>query len=360
MKRTIGDCLYDRKNNYDFIRFIAALLVIVSHAYPLTSHENEFFLVWSNGQMDLGRLAVATFFVISGFLITQSYNRTPDIIKYFKARILRIFPALIVAALFGTFVIGLLVTTLPKIDYLTNSNTYNYLKVIFLFPMQWTLPGVFESSSLNNSINGSLWTLPFEILSYIVVAILGIFGALKSKKLILFIFLLSMYVKNYLIVYIPTHFSFVYLPSFFDLFPFFAAGMVLYAYKDSITINKQNALISLALLIISFIFGGFTNIFTIFGAYLIIYLAYNTKVRFYNFAKYGDFSYGLYIYAFPIQQAVTYYFGGEISVLTNIAISVPLTIFISFISWHMIEKPAMKLKNVKIIKRVNKEASTVS
>lgn len=344
MERTVSECLNDRKNNYDFIRFIAALLVIIAHAYPLTSHSGEFFLELSNGQMNLGALAVATFFVISGFLITQSYDRNPDIIKYFKARILRIYPALIMATIFGVFVIGLMVTTLPKTEYLTNSDTYNYLKVIFLFPMEWTLPGVFESSSFNQSINGSLWTLPYEIICYVFVVVTGVLGALKNKYIVLSFFLFSLYIKNYLILVIPTDFAWVYLPDFFNLFPYFAAGMVIYAFRDDIILNKQYALLSLALLVISFIFGGFVTVFTIFGSYLIVYIAYSKKLKFYNFAKFGDFSYGLYIYAFPIQQSVTYFIS-DISVFTNIIISIPLTLIVSYCSWHLIEKPAMKLKN---------------
>lgn len=254
---------------------------------------------------------------------------------------------------------GLLVTTLPKIDYLTNSSTYNYLKVVFLFPMQWTLPGVFETSSFNNSVNGSLWTLPYEILSYVFVAILGICGALKNKHVVLFLFLFSLYVKNYLITFVPKDFAWVYVPDFFNLFLFFAAGMVLYAFKDDIKLSKQYALISLSLLVISFIFGGFTNIFTIFGSYLIVYIAYSKKIKFYNFAKYGDFSYGLYIYAFSIQQSVTY-FVNDISVFSNIIISVPLTIFVSYCSWHLIEKPSMKLKNVEFGNKIIKRAPTIN
>ena len=351
MNRKVSECLYDRKNNFDIIRFIAALLVIISHAYPLTSHSGEFFLELSKGQMSLGALAVAIFFVISGFLITQSYDRNPNLIKYFKARILRIFPGLIAATIFGAFVVGLLVTTLSKTEYLTNSNTYDYLKVIFLFPMEWTLPGVFETSSFNNSVNGSLWTLPYEIMSYIFVAIIGVCGSLKNKHVVLFLFLFSLYIKNYLILSIPTDFTWVYLPDFFNLFPYFAAGMVIYAFRDDITLNKQYALISLALLIISLIFGGFITIFTIFGSYFIIYIAYSKKIKFYNFAKYGDFSYGLYIYAFPIQQSVTYFIS-DISVFTNIIISVPLTLIVSYCSWHLIEKPSMKLKNKTFGKKI--------
>lgn len=99
-------------------------------------------------------------------------------------------------------------------------------------------------------------------------------------------------------MFIPTDFAWVYLPNFFNLFPYFAAGMLIFAFRDNITLNKQYALISLVLLVVSLFFGGFITIFTIFGSYFIIYLAYSKSFKFYNFAKFGDFSYGLYIFWF--------------------------------------------------------------
>lgn len=352
---TINDYVNDRKNNYDFIRFLAATLVIFSHAYPLTSHEGEFLLKLSNIQWSMGSMAVAIFFIISGFLVTQSFDRSSNLVKFIKARILRIFPGLIVAVLFGAFVIGPIVTTLPLKEYMTNSGTYNYLKTIFLFPMHWLLPGVFEHSSFDKSINGSLWTIPFEILSYVVVAILGVIGLLKNKKVVLLLFVLFMYIKKYLIMYVPDDFGLVYLPSFFDLFPFFSAGMVMYLYRDKIVLNKWYAMISLLILIISLKFGGFIDAFTIFGTYLIFYIAYNKKIKLNNFAKHGDLSFGIYIYAFPIQQTVTYLFGGKVSVLLNIVISLPIILVLAYLSWNLVEKQALKLKNKKINKLNQKD-----
>lgn len=357
---TINDYVNDRNNNYDFIRFIAATLVIFSHAYPLTSHEGELFVKISHGQWSMGGIAVAIFFMVSGFLITQSYERSSNLLKFIKARFLRIYPGLIMAILFGVFIIGSIVTTLPIREYLTNLNTYNYLKVLFLFPMQWTLPGVFEHSSMNNSINGSLWTIPFEILSYGVVAILGLVGLLKYKNVVLWVFVLSLYAKHYLIVYVPKDISWIYLPSFFDLFPFFAAGMLIYCYRDKIVLNKWNAIFSLFILCISLKFGGFVDTFTIFGAYLVFYFAYNKKIKLNKFGKYGDFSYGIYIYAFPIQQTVTYFIGKDISVITNITISLPITIVLAILSWHLIEKPVLKLKNKRIAYIFNKNSNNAA
>lgn len=356
MHRTLDDYITMRENNFDFLRFFAASLVIISHAYPLSSQEGELLLRIS-GQWDFGGVAVAIFFMISGFLVTRSYDSSNNLYTFIKNRVLRIFPGLIVAVIFCAFVVGPIVTTLPLSAYFSNPETYRYLQVIYLFPMQWTLPGVFESSSLNNSVNGSLWTIPFEVLSYVVVAILGVFGLLKVKRkeIILFVLLASIYVKKYLIGFVPKDISWIYLPSFFELFPFFAAGMFFYVYRDKISLNKWYAAISLALIAVSTKYGGLVDIFTIFGAYLVFYFVYNRKIKFSKFGKFGDFSYGIYIYAFPVQQSVTFFLGDKASVGYNILISFPITLLLAYLSWHLIEKQALKLKNVRFTLRQKDE-----
>ncbi|MCV4229875.1 acyltransferase [Virgibacillus sp. LDC1] len=342
------------------MRFLAAVLVIFSHAYPLTAHNGELFSKLSNGQWDLGSMAVAIFFTISGFLVTQSFDKSNNFWTFTKSRVLRIYPGLIAATFFCAFVVGPIVTTLSMKDYLGDERTYEYLKVVFMFPMHWTLPGVFEDTfSFNNSINGSLWTIPYEILCYAIVAVIGIFGALKRKEILLFLFVFSIYGRLFLRSYVPENISWVYLPSLIDLFPFFASGMLVYSYRDKIPLNKWYALISLVLIITSIKFGGLIDVFTVCGGYLIFYLSYHNKIRFHNFGKRGDLSYGIYIYAFPVQQTVTYLWGAGIPVIANILISIPVVLGLAFLSWHFIEKPAMKLKNWSFKSKVTKEGSVV-
>ena len=166
-------CIDARKNNLDIIRFLAATLVVFSHAYPLTTGNNatEPFAVCSNGQMTFGELAVSIFFIISGFLITQSYDRSKNPIYYFKARVLRIFPGLIFCVLLTVFFLGPIFTELNVKDYFKDPKTYDYLKTITLYWIQYDLPGVFQTNVWPGAVNGSLWTLWYEFFFYIVVAI---------------------------------------------------------------------------------------------------------------------------------------------------------------------------------------------
>ncbi|MDP9940112.1 acyltransferase family protein [Ectopseudomonas alcaliphila] len=158
---------YTRNNNLDLLRLIAAAMVIWSHAYPtvLGKGAKQPLTALTGGQFSMGDLGVAIFFVISGFLVSQSMFRLNDLTSYAKARALRIFPDLIFCVLLSILLIGPLFSTLNTAEHFTNSRTYNYLiattTLNFLSPF---LPGVFESNPYGSYINGSLWTLKYEVL----------------------------------------------------------------------------------------------------------------------------------------------------------------------------------------------------
>lgn len=339
----IGQFTNSRKNNFDFIRLLAAIAVIFSHSFPLTletnGDENEFEPLFqlSQGQSSIGDLSVFVFFIISGFLITQSFDRSKDIMKYTVARILRIFPALIVVVFMTVLILGPLVTSESINNYFTSTETYEYFKTAFIYVGNaMTLPGVFIDNTFPGTINGSLWSLKFEFLFYMIVAVLGIMKFLNKPIVsIIYILTLALLILNFPIGerYILT-------------FSFFSAGMLLYIFRNSIPLNGYFAFASFIVLITSLFTGGFIVLFAIFGSYLIIYIALTPKVNLSFISKYGDFSYGLYIYAFPIQQAIVHFSDGQITPITNFVIALPVTFIFAYLSWHLIEKNALKLKNV--------------
>ncbi|MEH7179426.1 acyltransferase family protein [Neobacillus vireti] len=337
-RKNIEQCIDERKNNLDIIRFFAATLVILSHAYPLTTGNNasEPFAIWTNGGMTFGELAVAIFFVISGFLITQSFDRSKNPINYFKARTLRIFPGLIFVVLLSVFVLGPIMTEVSLMNYFKDRDTFEYLQTISLYWMQYDLPGVFEKNIWPAAVNGSLWTLWYEFFFYIVVAVLGV-TRLLDRRVVLLGFILS------------TVLYFLGKGGFYtDLFRYFSAGMVVYLFRKQIYLNGWFALLSFILMIISAIVGYFEYAFSIFGTYLIFYVAFDSAVKFHNFGKFGDFSYGIYIYAFPIQQVMTHIFNNQLTPIENFLLSFPVTLVFAIISWYLVEKRALKYKKVSI------------
>jgi len=353
---TIADAIYTRENNLDILRFLAATLVILAHAYPLSGvgigNSHEIFTLISGTPITLGTIGVYVFFVISGFLIFQSYERSKDIFLYFKARFLRLFPALILVLLLSSFILGAILTTLPLSEYFSHSETYQYLKTVALFPIYFNLPDVFVDNAWPRAVNGSLWTIPYEFLCYVFLGFFGIFGLLKSQKFLVFSFCILVFLK-FLGRDIPLfHHIFQWTQwKFIDLSVYFVMGMLLYSYREKIILHRYLAIASLFFILLSIALGGFRIVFLFFGSYLLMYLAFHRRLRFYNFAKHGDLSYGIYIYAFPTQQTLVHLYGGSMSPMTNTLISLPIVFICAYLSWHLVEKRALALKKTPLLPR---------
>ncbi len=349
--------IFSKQNNFNFLRFIAACLVIESHTVQLTGNGVLYIYNFTGGQEDIGSACVNIFFVISGFLITASYLKTANIFAYLWARVLRIFPALIVVVILTTFVIGPWISKLPLKTYFSTDSTYEYLKTILLYPIRWTVPG-FDSlapgSHHRYNINGSLWSLSFEFTCYLLIGFLGIVRLLR-KEIILFLalFVLMMYC-NYDNFAKPNHHVYIlwlfhkcYQPLDILLkeLSYFCMGAVYFFYKDKIVLKLKYVLLaSLLIIIASYLQLGLSLIEPICLTYIVFFIAFSSRVKLYNFAKYGDFSYGIYIYGFLIQQVLIYLFNGKMNNVLNLLLSVPIAILCGFISWHLIEKRCLELK----------------
>lgn len=331
MSRTIYESSKIRNNNLNLIRFIAATLVIISHSFPITQgdNSNEILYILTHGQEKLGSLSVKIFFIVSGFLITQSWYRKNNIKDFIKARILRIFPALIISLFITVFIIGLICTNLTKKEYLSNINTYKYLTSISLIKIQYELPGVFDNNILKGVVNGSLWTLYYEFICYCLVAILGRLSILKK----------------YCIIFFSITFTLSILKSsnFLLLTSYFFVGSLIYIYRSKIKLDFKIFILSL---ISTFVFGYCELLkiilpFTL--SYIVMYLAFNKNIKMYKFGTKNDVSYGLYIYSFPIQQMIVHYLK-NMPWYYNFISSFIITLLISYISWNLVEKPIMKYK----------------
>lgn len=332
----LKDITKGKDNNLNFIRFCAAILVIFSHSFPLTygSDNKEVLYIISNGQETFGSVAVKIFLIISGFLITQSWDRKKDLKTFFKARILRIFPALMVVILLTTFILGPIFTTEPLAKYFTNTKTYKYILSISLIKMQYNLPGVFENNIYKGAVNGSLWTLYYEFACYCIVAFLGHMNILK-KTVVLILFLVC-----YLLS-LNGHLGFM-------LTSYFVAGMITYIYKDKIKLNRKLNLVFIILLVFSIYLNLTKYIFPFALTYIIICFAFNSKLKLNLFGSKNDLSYGIYIYAFPIQQIISYLLKDNIHWYINLIISLPLTLICAYASWNIIEKPFLNMRNIRI------------
>jgi peptidoglycan/LPS O-acetylase OafA/YrhL len=323
-----------RQNNFDALRFLGAVAVLVSHSFPLSygSKGVQPLKEFSHGQTDLGGAAVAMFFIISGFLITKSFEQNPDVVRFLKARVLRIFPGLIVV-LSLTVIAGASVTSLTLGEFASNIETIEYLTLgITLRYLQYDLPGVFDGNP-SSTVNGSLWTLYFEFIMYTGVLIAGVSRNLKRGSITL----------AYAVTWVVS--VFLWDHSLADLGVYFLGGATFYLWRDRIPLSKTLAVLSTLALVATLRLGGFQAAAASLGVYLTLFCALSPAVRPPNFARWGDLSYGIYIFAWPVQQLVTLALGSAVTWCWNTALSLPVTLALAFVSWHLVEKPALSLKN---------------
>ena len=332
MNKNLNELLSGRDNNFDFIRLCAAVAVIFSHSYPLTGHMKDEPLAKLSGDLTtFGTISVAVFFVISGVLIAQSFDRTKEFVHFIEARMLRIYPALIIMVLTTVFVLGPILTTVPLIQYFTDILTVKYLLNLTALHMQFDLPGLFLNNPLP-AVNGSLWTLPGEISCYLVTAS---FFSLLNKR----------YIRCLLLATFVALVLGKYFISINTLY--FAMGTGMYLGRRYIQMNSILAIFSAMGLLFVLMYRmhhlpaqillGVTT------AYLTLYLGFARTGKLKDFSRYGDFSYGLYIWAFPIQQIIVLNVP-NISIANLFMLSAFCTLIVSIGSWHLVEKPFLKLK----------------
>ncbi|EAU65046.1 O-acetyl transferase [Stigmatella aurantiaca DW4/3-1] len=337
---TLRQCLDGQRNNLDFLRLVAAVGVIVSHSFPIAQGlgTREPLEAFSRGQLSLGRLCVAVFLIISGLLITRSQERAPSQAHYLWARVLRIFPGLAVMLLVSVFLLGPAMTDLPLEAYFRSPDTYRYLwRNLTLYQPQWNLPGVFTNNVYAPAVNGSLWTLQYEVGFYLLVAGVGLAGLLRRWTAGVGWGLAAV------LPFVP------YVGPRLGWWPelslYFGGGLVLYLLRDRVRLSPWIALGCAGVLVATAWLGvGLRPAVGSCGAYLLMYLAFRPG-RLADFARFGDFSYGVYIYGFPVQQLVTALLGGRTEWWVNTALSLPLVGALSALSWHLIEKPALQAKN---------------
>ncbi|MEO8460977.1 MAG: acyltransferase [Dokdonella sp.] len=336
---SLADGLAQRQDNFLLLRLIAAALVIYGHSNPISgSGPTDLFLLLGLGSYS-GTIAVDIFFVTSGFLITGSYLRRHNIFEFAWARFLRIVPAYFVCITLGAFVIGALYTTLPLGDYLLHPEVRGYVirNIQFGTDLLWNLPGVFTDHP-KQTVNGSLWTLPAEVRMYTWVAILGLLGILRRRWLFIVV-VAGLFVLG---LVAPEHVPLVPVQTFLRLAGMFLLGALCYVNRDRIPAH--------GLIVVAIALLGWAGRNTILYPYLfalgetafVFWFAY--RLRWYGFNRFGDYSYGLYLWGFPVQQVVLHYLP-QLPSLGIAAISLPIALLIGIVSWYCIERPALRLKD---------------
>ena len=341
--QTTGNGIRHADNSFDTLRLFFAVLVIFSHSYALGrgSNDTEPLSVLTHGQITFGNVSVWAFFVISGFLIAQSWTRSPNPLKFLKRRVSRIYPGFIVAALLmALVVVPFAVDPAARQPFAIGNFVLQTLRL-----QVFKVAPVFVHNAQPNALNGSLWSVPFEFWCYIGILLMGLTGVLRRRWPVVAIFAAVIAWHLYLSItgWIPGG-KVLGLIFGFPLFwaivlPFFLAGSLFHLFGGTALLRKPLMIVAFAILAASnFIPNGLLVTLPICGAYLLLGLAYLPWLRPLNLARFGDFSYGTYLYAYPIQQLIVKFNGGAMDPLKLFLLAAPISIGVGALSWFLIER----------------------
>ena len=348
-----------KENNFTFLRLLAACMVIFGHSFALKKMSeplgNSIRFECTHG------LAVTTFFVISGFLVTTSIMRSHSIAGYMKKRCLRIMPALMVTVLITVFVIGPVMTTLNTAGYFSQGRTWAYLQSILIYPLKYDLPGVFKDNPHGGFVNGSLGTLPIEFSAYLLL--IPILFLKFRPRIVISTALLFMLLSLVLIPFFHMdnvkifHMS---LSKFSKCLSFFSFGSLLYSARGKIKFTYLNYSIAWAALIAGALTPYPQFFYYLTWPYIVICTAFMPLPFVGRLEKLGDISYGVYLYAYPVQQSILYMYGGDISPYRLMAYTFPVAFLCGILSWKMVERPALGFKNRPIFGYFQKPGISVA
>jgi peptidoglycan/LPS O-acetylase OafA/YrhL len=324
--------------------------VLFTHCFALVSGTDESEPLRSLIDMTPGTIAVDLFFATSGFLVTSSLLSRRNAIEFVAARILRIYPALIVMVLVTIFCVGVYFTTVSLDEYFGSRDTLLFLvkNVTVIRGTHNLLPGVFADVPYATAINSSLWTLTYEVKLYCVLVLMWLVSRVASSNLerrsVALIRIVKFVAGIAFVLFLANHFYLEIDREDFRLVWMFFCGAALYAGKDTVQLSSTYALACLVALFIALINPAvFIVVYYLVVGYIVLWFAYVPKGWLRHFNRFGDYSYGIYIYSFVVQQSIIS-LKPTISVFELFIGSSAVTLLISILSWHWIEKPALALK----------------
>lgn len=343
MSPTLAVCLDRRQDNFLLLRFIAAALVIYGHSTAITGGTAvpELFSEVLNWDYYSGAIAVDIFFIISGFMVAASYARNPRPLQFVAARLLRIIPAYAVCVTVSALVIGALCTYLAPADYYRDPVTWAYLSKAMLFgaDLVWDLPGVFLGNPKLTTFNGSLWTIPAEMRMYGWVLLFGLFGLL-SRRWLANVALLLLGIAAILA---PSRLPGFPVEQWLRLGGLFALGTLAYVNREHV---RASGRLLLVLVLAAWLLRptvAYAWVFALAECAFVFWFAYRLPWR--GFNRFGDASYGVYLWGFPVQQLVAQSLP-DLNSLAHTAVALPIAILLGALSWRFIEKPMLAYKGI--------------
>lgn len=355
--RTIGKAYEERgtdeRNNFLLIRLVAASLVIYGHSFAFSKPDgsNEFFSHFL-GYMYAGDVGVNIFFVVSGFLVTASYAHTRNLKRFAASRLIRIYPALLAFILLTAFVVGPQITPLSLTEYFSSKTLHSYVFYNLTFANYFgDLPVDFVGSRFPHTVAGVLWTIVIEVRLYLLIGLMGALGIFRNQtttNIALIAIIVSPFVLNmkwFLIFANADNLRVSIL---------FLVGALIFVNRNGIPLNI--VILAAVTLILAFLSGDFyRHAFTAALVYAVFLFAFAPKIKLPRWIQ--DYSYGIYLYGWIVQQLIHFHlpdFGpNNVFILSMIGAS-----GCAVLSWFLVEKPSLKLKNLKIASPLSRGVTT--
>jgi peptidoglycan/LPS O-acetylase OafA/YrhL len=298
----------------------------------------------ANGVQTVG---VKIFFVISGYLITKSWRSDSNPFRFWLKRALRIMPGLICLCLVTVFILGPLVTSLSPTGYLANPGTRFYFWNLLLYPV-YGLPGVFQGNIYGPAVNGSLWSLPVEVAMYVGVPVIvgryTLVGKIATPLVAAGLLLASIVFVRLSLPAAPVVFWGSSLTSTLDAAFYFYAGATFAVHRLERFANLPvcvAAFVLAALLVNQYVWGEVALAAVL--PFTVVAIGITRIVPLQTVLEGRDYSYGLYLYGFVVQQEVIHVFG-PLTPILNAVISLPIALLCAVASWHLVEKRALSMK----------------
>ena len=341
---TLGTQLSGAGNNFGVARLVAALVVVLGHCAPISGATEPAAMSLFLHNAWVGNYAVESFFVLSGLLVTRSFlSGRKSVARFAVARVLRLYPALICGVVISV-VLAILCNANAAQVTLSDRHTWEYAwKNITAWEFISEINGAFPGNPLAGGPNGSLWTLPIEVRMYVWVGLLGALGTLARPRIGVPLIAVTMLFIVFS-AWAPPRWL---LGDWQVLFAAeFMAGMVAYLLRDHLRLSFGAALALVALYAGTAALADASSAAVVFACclpYWLLVLTCHPAIP--PLGLPGDYSYGVYVYAFPLQQTIAWLWPG-IALGAMIAVSVTLILGVAALSWHVLEAPLLRLKPV--------------
>ena len=328
-----------KSNNVQLLRFLAASLVIIFHAFPISGSDHmDIMLMFTDGRYH--HIHVQTFFLFSGFFVARGLLRRSNVgtVDFLKGRLKRFIPPL-AAVVFASVILCAFISELSFSEYFSNIQTYKYL-LNSVFILIHDLPGVFQNN-FYHTVNGSLWTMPVELICCILCYILYRMKLLNGPKIL---WTLPLVAGSYYLgsLYLST----LYLNAF-RVGTMFYIGILYYVFWDRIKFTPW----AIGLSTVAYFACVATNLpfvgSYIFQHYSLMGIGFYLPQCSEKISKLGDSSYCMYLWGWPVQQFVVYFFGGKMNPHLNYVISLPVTILLAWITHKLVEEKCLAPKTVR-------------